>query len=122
MKAIRRFTVRTHLPESIGGLGRLATNLRWSWHPQTKTLFRELFKRGNEQLERLDFDRYPTWVGPICLAALYLILVAHTAAVPGGPGIAATCAECRPERRESAGRYPCPTAQQAFWALDASLR
>ncbi len=30
---------------------------------------------GNEQLDRLDFERYPTtWVGPICLAGLYLIL------------------------------------------------
>ncbi len=28
---------------------------------------------GNEQLDRLDFERYPTW-GPICLAGLYLIL------------------------------------------------
>jgi starch phosphorylase len=42
VKAIRRFTVRTHLPESIAGLSRLATNLRWSWHPQTKALFRDL--------------------------------------------------------------------------------
>ncbi|MFC7401979.1 alpha-glucan family phosphorylase [Citricoccus sp. GCM10030269] len=42
MKAIRRFTVRTHLPESIAGLNRLATNLRWSWHPATKELFRDL--------------------------------------------------------------------------------
>ncbi|VXA91301.1 Glycogen phosphorylase [Citricoccus sp. K5] len=42
VKAIRRFTVRTHLPESIAGLSRLATNLRWSWHPQTKELFRDL--------------------------------------------------------------------------------
>jgi glycogen phosphorylase len=42
VKAIRRFTVRTHLPESIAGLGRLATNLRWSWHPLTKGLFRDL--------------------------------------------------------------------------------
>jgi hypothetical protein len=29
---------------------------------------------GNEQLDRLAFERYPTWVGPICLAGLYLIL------------------------------------------------
>ncbi|WP_210417109.1 alpha-glucan family phosphorylase [Citricoccus sp. SGAir0253] len=42
MKAIRRFTVRTHLPASIAGLGRLATNLRWSWHPETKRLFHDL--------------------------------------------------------------------------------
>ncbi|WP_411699429.1 alpha-glucan family phosphorylase [Conyzicola sp.] len=39
MKAIRRFTVRTVLPESLGGLEELATNLRWSWHEPTMQLF-----------------------------------------------------------------------------------
>ncbi|PJJ71801.1 starch phosphorylase [Diaminobutyricimonas aerilata] len=39
MKAIRRFTVRTVLPESLGALGELATNLRWSWHEPTLQLF-----------------------------------------------------------------------------------
>ena len=33
MKAIRRFSVRTVLPSRIEGLGVLASNLRWSWHP-----------------------------------------------------------------------------------------
>lgn len=42
MKAIRRFTVRTSLPESIGALSRLAANLRWSWHRPTESLFRDL--------------------------------------------------------------------------------
>ncbi len=39
VKAIRRFTVRTVLPESIRPLARLATNLRWSWHRPTRELF-----------------------------------------------------------------------------------
>ncbi|AXJ09966.1 glycogen phosphorylase [Arthrobacter sp. PM3] len=42
VKAIRRFTVRTVLPESIRPLARLATNLRWSWHRPTRELFEEL--------------------------------------------------------------------------------
>jgi glycogen phosphorylase len=42
MKAIRRFTVRTVVPEAIGALPRLATNLRWSWHLPTRQLFESL--------------------------------------------------------------------------------
>ncbi|KAA9393459.1 glycosyltransferase family 1 protein [Kocuria coralli] len=42
MKAIRRFTVRTVLPESIRPLSRLANNLRWSWNKPTEQLFAEL--------------------------------------------------------------------------------
>ena len=42
VKAIRRFTVRTVLPEPIRPLARLATNLRWSWHRPTRELFEEL--------------------------------------------------------------------------------
>ncbi|WP_427016395.1 alpha-glucan family phosphorylase [Pseudarthrobacter sp. P1] len=42
MKAIRRFTVRTVLPEPIAPLSRLATNLRWSWHLPTRELFASL--------------------------------------------------------------------------------
>ena len=42
MKAIRRFTVRTVLPEALGALDELATNLRWSWHEPTKQLFRSI--------------------------------------------------------------------------------
>ncbi|MCF2528685.1 alpha-glucan family phosphorylase [Yinghuangia soli] len=39
MRAIRRFTVRTVLPTPLEPLGRLAMNLRWSWHPETRDLF-----------------------------------------------------------------------------------
>ncbi|MBA0125044.1 alpha-glucan family phosphorylase [Haloechinothrix sp. YIM 98757] len=39
MKAVRRFTVRASVPEPLAGLSRLATNLRWTWHPQTRDLF-----------------------------------------------------------------------------------
>jgi glycogen phosphorylase len=42
MKAIRRFTVRTVVPEQIAALPRLATNLRWSWHLPTRHLFESL--------------------------------------------------------------------------------
>ncbi len=42
MKAIRRFTVRTVLPASLEALGRLALNLRWSWHPPTRDLFAQI--------------------------------------------------------------------------------
>lgn len=42
MKAIRRFTVRTVLPESLGALEELAANLRWSWHQPTLDLFRDV--------------------------------------------------------------------------------
>nr|WP_231704489.1 alpha-glucan family phosphorylase [Arthrobacter caoxuetaonis] len=42
VKAIRRFTVRTVLPESIAPLARLAKNLRWSWHQPTLELFHDL--------------------------------------------------------------------------------
>lgn len=39
VKAIRRFTVRSVLPDSLAGLEELALNLRWSWHPATQDLF-----------------------------------------------------------------------------------
>ena len=42
MKAIRRFSVRTTLPESLTGLRELAVNLRWSWHPETRALFESI--------------------------------------------------------------------------------
>lgn len=40
MKAIRRFTVRPVLPEPLRPLSGLARNLRWSWHTETRELFR----------------------------------------------------------------------------------
>jgi starch phosphorylase len=39
MRAIRRFTVRTVLPEPLAALGELVDNLRWCWHPSTRELF-----------------------------------------------------------------------------------
>ena len=39
MRAIRRFTVRPVLPGPLAGLGTLAANLRWSWHPPTQDVF-----------------------------------------------------------------------------------
>ena len=42
VKAIRRFSVRTVLPEPIAALGDLASNLRWSWHPPTRDLFQRI--------------------------------------------------------------------------------
>ncbi|WP_181774590.1 alpha-glucan family phosphorylase [Amycolatopsis pittospori] len=57
MRAVRRFTVRASLPESLAGLGDLATNLRWTWHPPTRDLFAsmdaELFNRVRDPLRML---------------------------------------------------------------------
>lgn len=39
MKAIRRFTVRTVLPQALAALDELSTNLRWSWDEPTRRLF-----------------------------------------------------------------------------------
>jgi starch phosphorylase len=39
VKALRRFTVRAHLPDRLAALGRLSTNLRWSWDQPTQDLF-----------------------------------------------------------------------------------
>lgn len=39
VKAIRRFTVRSVIPEALRGLEELAMNLRWSWHPETRDVF-----------------------------------------------------------------------------------
>ncbi|WP_030482562.1 alpha-glucan family phosphorylase [Nocardioides aequoreus] len=42
MRAIRRFTVRPVLPEKLAALTELATNLRWSWSPETQDVFAEI--------------------------------------------------------------------------------
>ncbi len=39
MKALRRFTVRAHLPERLVAFERLSINLRWSWDKPTQDLF-----------------------------------------------------------------------------------
>jgi starch phosphorylase len=49
MKALRRFTVRAHLPGRLAALERLSINLRWSWDRPTQDMFaaidRELWKQ-----------------------------------------------------------------------------
>jgi glycogen phosphorylase len=49
VKALRRFTVRAHLPERLVALEPLSVNLRWSWDKPTQDLFAaidpELWKR-----------------------------------------------------------------------------
>ncbi|MGV8895894.1 MAG: alpha-glucan family phosphorylase [Rhodoglobus sp.] len=42
MKAIRRFTVRAVLPQTLAGLEELASNLRWSWHEPTRQFFQAI--------------------------------------------------------------------------------
>jgi starch phosphorylase len=39
VKALRRFTVRAHLPDRLVALERLSINLRWSWDKPTQDLF-----------------------------------------------------------------------------------
>ncbi|MEW1696814.1 MULTISPECIES: alpha-glucan family phosphorylase [unclassified Streptomyces] len=46
MKAIRRFTVRPVLPDTLRPLTDLAHNLRWSWHEPTRSLFDSLAPDG----------------------------------------------------------------------------
>ncbi|MGW7415285.1 alpha-glucan family phosphorylase [Streptomyces sp. NPDC054863] len=46
MKAIRRFTVRPVLPDPLRPLSDLARNLRWSWHTETRELFRAVDPEG----------------------------------------------------------------------------
>jgi glycogen phosphorylase len=42
VKPRERVTVRTVLPDALGGLEILARNLRWSWHAPTRELFASL--------------------------------------------------------------------------------
>ncbi|MFJ9806940.1 alpha-glucan family phosphorylase [Streptomyces sp. NPDC101158] len=46
MKAIRRFTVRPVLPDTLRPLADLARNLRWSWHEPTRELFESVDPEG----------------------------------------------------------------------------
>ena len=59
VRAIRRFTVRTVLPENLAPLEELAINLRWSWDPRTRDVFAaidpELWESGGYDPVRL-FD------------------------------------------------------------------
>ncbi|MFC8536399.1 alpha-glucan family phosphorylase [Streptomyces sp. NPDC057249] len=51
MKAIRRFTVRPVLPDSLQPLSDLARNLRWSWHTETRELFRAVDPAAGSEAE-----------------------------------------------------------------------
>jgi starch phosphorylase len=42
VKAIRRFTVRTVLPDALAPLDELYSNLRWSWHEPSRQLFHSI--------------------------------------------------------------------------------
>ncbi|MFQ1001452.1 alpha-glucan family phosphorylase [Modestobacter sp. SSW1-42] len=42
MRALRRLTVRAALPDALLPLSQLVTNLRWSWHAETRDLFEAL--------------------------------------------------------------------------------
>ncbi len=50
VRAIRRFSVRTVLPEPLAALGELASNLRWSWHGPTRDLFASMDPQAWERL------------------------------------------------------------------------
>ena len=46
VRAIRSFTIRASLPESLAPLRDLVLNLRWSWHSETRELFAGLDPAG----------------------------------------------------------------------------
>jgi len=69
VKAIRRFSVRTVLPEPIAALGDLASNLRWSWHPPTRDLFERIDPQRWAKV-RKDPVRLLSALSPAELAAL----------------------------------------------------
>jgi glycogen phosphorylase len=52
VKALRRFTVRAHLPDRLAALEQLSVNLRWSWDKPTQDLFAaidpELWEQAGE--------------------------------------------------------------------------
>ena len=50
MKALRRFTVRAHLPQRLAALERLSINLRWSWDKPTQDLFESIDPELNKRL------------------------------------------------------------------------
>ncbi len=49
MRALKRLTVRNILPPSLDSLHELALNLRWSWDPETRSLFKAIDPRLWEQ-------------------------------------------------------------------------
>jgi starch phosphorylase len=51
MRAIRRFIVRTVLPEALAPLEELVMNLRWSWHAPTMDLFASIDQQVWDDVE-----------------------------------------------------------------------
>ncbi len=51
MRAIRRFIVRTVLPEALAPLEELVMNLRWSWHAPTMDLFAAIDQQAWDAVE-----------------------------------------------------------------------
>ena len=45
MRPLHRFTVLPTVPDALTPLRVLAHTLRWSWHPATQELFREIGRR-----------------------------------------------------------------------------
>jgi starch phosphorylase len=52
VKAIRRFTIRATLPESLAPLRELMLNLRWAWHQPTGEVFAALDPAGRPEAAR----------------------------------------------------------------------
>jgi starch phosphorylase len=50
VKALRRFTVRAHLPDRLAALERLSINLRWSWDKPTQDLFADIDQKLWQQI------------------------------------------------------------------------
>lgn len=104
------------VPDSrtLVGMGRPLTLLR---SPQPALAAQQAFAAEVERVLRQAGTS-----GERLTTALYLILSEHAATPiavgPEGPHL--RCRQCRPGDQEPAARYPCPTAQQAFWALDAT--
>ncbi len=83
MKALRRFTVRAHLPEPLAALTELATNLRWSWHAPTQDLFaaldRELWGEVGHDPVRMLGEVPAGRLDELAADAEYVRAVAHAA-------------------------------------------
>ena len=52
VRAIRRFTIHPALPEALDPLRALMLNLRWSWHPATRSLFASIDPANAELAEQ----------------------------------------------------------------------
>ena len=91
MKAIRRFSVRTVLPEPIAALGDLASNLRWSWHPPTRDLFEridpEKWKKVRKDPVRLLSALSPQELADLAASSEFVAAVQAAKAELDGAGV-----------------------------------